>query len=76
MPLDDEKVRQIIIMVEEWKHPVKKVAQHFSVSTSRIYQLLKEYRQTGRVPLIKQRGRKKRIVSAKLRQDIVSINLI
>ena len=75
MSLDDEKVHQIIVMVEEWKHPVKKVAQHFGVSTSRIYQLLTEYRETGKVPIIKQRGRKRRVVSAKLRQDIVSIKL-
>jgi len=70
--LDDEKVRQIITMIEEWGHPVEKVAEYFRITKARIYQLLKEYRETGKIPIIKKRGRKPRKITKWLRQDIIS----
>jgi transposase len=70
--LDDEKVRQIIIMIEKWRHPVDKVAEYFNITKARIYQLLKEYRETGKYPTIKKRGRKPRKITKRLRQEIVS----
>ena len=70
--LDDEKVRQIITMIEEWGHLVEKVAEYFRITKARIYQLLKEYRETGKIPIIKKRGRKPRKITKWLRQDIIS----
>ena len=75
MPLDDEKVRQIITMIEEWGHPVEIVAKYFRITKSRIYQLLKEYRDTGEIPTIKKRGRKRRKVSEDLRNEIKHIKI-
>ena len=61
--LDNTKIAQIIIMVEEWHHPVKQVAQHFGITSARVYQLRAHYRKYGEIPQLKKRGRKSRIIS-------------
>jgi len=45
-------------MVVEWGWDVKQVAANFGVTPTRIYQLAKEYRETGVYPVIHIRGRK------------------
>ena len=61
--LDNTKIAQIIIMVEEWHHPVKQVAQHLGITSARVYQLRAHYRKYGEIPLLKKRGRKSRVIS-------------
>ena len=62
-------------MVEEWHHQVKQVAQHFGITSARVYQLRAHYRKYGEIPLLKKRGRKARIISEQLRQDIIGLKL-
>ena len=45
-------------MVIDWEWRVKKVAANFGVTPARIYQLVAEYRETGKYPVLKTRGRK------------------
>ena len=66
--LDNTKIAQIIVMVEEWHHPVKQVAQHFGITSVRIYQLRAYYRKYGEYLQLKKRGRKSRIISEQLRR--------
>ena len=66
--LDNTKIAQIIVMVEEWHHPVKQVAQHFGIISARVYQLRAYYRKYGEYPHLKKRGRKSRVISEQLRQ--------
>ena len=73
--LDNTKIAQIIIMVEEWHHPVKQVAQHFGITSARVYQLRAHYRKYGEITLLKKRGRKSRIISEQLCQDIIGLKL-
>lgn len=62
-------------MVEEWHHPVKQVAQHFGITSARVYQLRTHYQKYGEIPILKKRGRKSRIISEHLRQDIIGLKL-
>ena len=73
--LDNAKIAQIIVMVEEWHHPVKQVAQHFGITSARVYQLRAYYRKHGECPILKKRGRKSRVISEQLRQDIIGLKL-
>ena len=73
--LDNTKIAQIIVMVEEWHHPVKQVAKHFGITSARVYQLRAYYRKHGEYPLLKKRGRKSRVISEQLRQDIIGLKL-
>ncbi len=75
MSLDNTRISQIVTMVEEWPHPVKQVAEHFGITSARVYQLRAHYRKYGEIPLLKKRGRKSRIISEQLRQDIIGLKL-
>ena len=62
-------------MVEEWHHPVRQVAQHFGITSARVYQLRAYYRKYGEYPQLKKRGRKSRVISEQLRQGIIGLKL-
>ncbi len=58
MGLNNEEVRKIVIWVEDQGLSVEQAAEDFDVSERRIRQLTQEYRETGKVPKLKKRGRK------------------
>jgi len=60
--LDNKKIKKII----RWKEKgfrTKDIAKKLGISTRRVQQIWKEYRETGEIPKIKRRGRKPKEVS-------------
>lgn len=50
--LYNTKIAQIIIMVEEWYHPIKQVVQNFGVTSTRVYQPDEILHKSGEYPLL------------------------
>ncbi|XRO75904.1 helix-turn-helix domain-containing protein [Methanocaldococcus sp. 28A] len=60
--LDDKKIKKII----RWKEKgfrTKDIAKKLEISTRRVQQIWKEYRETGEIPNIKRRCRKPREIT-------------
>ncbi|XRO74923.1 hypothetical protein ACO3TA_05925 [Methanocaldococcus sp. 28A] len=60
--LDDKKIKKII----RWKEKgfrTKDITKNLEISTHRVQQIWKEYRETGEIPNIKRRGRKPREIT-------------
>ena len=75
MSLDNQRVVQIITLVDEWGWPASKVARDFNVTKSRIYQLVREYHLSGEIPQIHKRGRKPKELTEQERREILVAKL-
>ncbi|MFW6197118.1 MAG: helix-turn-helix domain-containing protein [Thermoplasmatota archaeon] len=58
MTLENDDVRKIVTWVVDEGLSTKQAAKDFDVSQRRIQQLAKKYRETGKIPMLKKRGRK------------------
>jgi len=58
MTLEDDDVRKIVTWVVDKGLSTEQAAKDFDVSQRRIQQLAKKYRETGKIPMLKKRGRK------------------
>ena len=71
MSLSDEEIEKLIKMVVDLSLPVKQVADLQGITASRVYQLVKSYRQSGVYPLPQKRGRPAVVVSSSVRLEII-----
>ncbi len=58
MTLEDDDVRKIVTWVVDEGLSTEQVTKDFDVSQRRIQQLVKKYRETGKIPMLKKPGRK------------------
>ncbi len=72
MKLNSGDVKRIVLRVVKYNLPTCFVADQFGVSRRRVQQLAREYRETGRIPILKQPGRLPYAeYPANLREDIL-----
>ena len=69
--LSGEEIEKLIKMVVDLSLPVKQVADLQGITASRVYQLVKSYRQSGVYPLPQKRGRPAVVVSSSVRLEII-----
>jgi putative transposase len=68
--LTNKKIKWIIKQLEKGT-PVKEIAAVMRVTPRRIYQLKKQYEETGQIPELKQAGRKPKPIDEKTEQIIL-----
>ena len=72
MSLSSEEIEKLIKMVVDLSLPVKLVADLHGITASRVYQLVKSYRQNGVYPTPQKRGLPVVVVSSSVRLEIIS----
>ncbi len=68
--LTNKKIRWIIRQLDKGT-PVKEIAAVMRITPRRVYQLKKQYEQTGKIPELKQLGRKPKPIDEKTEQIIL-----
>jgi len=68
--LTNRKIRWIIRQRNK-NTPIKEIAAVMKVTERRIYQLQKQYRETGKIPILKQAGRKPKPIDSKTEKIIL-----
>jgi len=58
MQLTQDEIYSIVLKIEKYRMKTAVVAAKYGISQRRVQQLLKEYREHGKIPILQKRGRK------------------